>query len=163
MDAEAIYKIVQRRKTEVRRPDLALILGFHFHFLTLPKQFYRNGIIPKCFLQPLGIDFFVYPSSKVLRHKYHWAMGAERGTRVIALTYGGKYVFARVWAAYPWAIELTADPHFGDLLRYRMGPMPIPFPREDVYFMDPGPANAVTEGRMPEKAELRKFEVSVAL
>jgi hypothetical protein len=85
-------------------------------------------------------------------------MSKERGTRVIVKTHGGRYVFARIWAVFPWAIELTADPHFRHLLRRRIAPRPIPFPPEDVYIDNQGARAAIEAGKSPESATLRRYE-----
>ena len=77
---------------------------------------------------------------------------------MIARTYGGKFVFARVWNAFPWAVELTADPFYTHLLQYGRGPAPIPFPREDVFFDSPEARAAVERGNVPGKELLRRYE-----
>jgi len=84
-------------------------------------------------------------------------MSMERGTRVIARTFGGGFTFARIWAVYPWAIELTADPYFRHLLRHRLAPPPVPFPPEDVFVDEPGARAAIEAGRLPSEAILRKY------
>lgn len=82
-------------------------------------------------------------------------MSDPKGQRVIAKVHGGKYVFARVWAVFPWAVELTADPHFRELLKGRQAPSPIPFPLDEVYCSDPIPSAEILDGRQPLAAELR--------
>lgn len=70
-------------------------------------------------------------------------MAKFRGTLVIARAYGERYILRRIWAVWPWAIELTDDRGLSRLSRGAPGPTPIPFPREDVYCYDPGLRSAI--------------------
>jgi hypothetical protein len=74
-------------------------------------------------------------------------MEQHQGERVIVRAWGGAYLVRRVWAAYPWAVEVMGDAEFDARQRGEGGVMPIPFPREDVFVADPEAVQALAEGR----------------
>jgi hypothetical protein len=82
-------------------------------------------------------------------------MENHRGERVIVRAFNGGLLIRRVWAAYPWAVEVTGDEQFEAHERGEVAPMPIPFPREDVFVADPDAVRALTSGDALKSSRLR--------
>jgi hypothetical protein len=87
-------------------------------------------------------------------------MSTAKGDRVIAKVYGGRYVFARVWATSAASVELTADPYYRALLGGANAPIPIPFPADEVFFDDAIPRAEIEAGREPSQETLRRWRPS---
>jgi hypothetical protein len=86
-------------------------------------------------------------------------MEQHRGERVVVRAWGGVYLLRRVWAAYPWAVEVTGDDEFEARERGEVAATPIPFPREDVFLADPELVRALTNGDVPKLNNLKPLPI----